>query len=565
MFGALIPLAVLALIVYAIRRSRREQSPLPVGQQVRFFFLYLAQLVALLVAAAGLAGSIGPIVDGAVLVAEDANQAALNLAMLLLGLPLTLLLGISARRRLISDRTELHSFGWSLFVTAGTVAPLIVAMIGGYRTLLAVLRAEDYDGFALSQSIVWGSTYFFMRRVDQRHTTSPRIALRHVTTVLIGLGVSAIALGELVSGIMQRVFDARTDSLVAATSTSLHRGLALFVVGSVVWVMDWLRGLHRRPDSEAWRFVVVLFGVTGGLIAAIASAAIVGYQVVVWLIGSPESDLARSHFRSLPDALGGLFAGGVTWWYHRTLLRERRRDARGEVDRAYEHVMSAGGLVAAALGVVILVVAVIEALTGTRLVRGDSAINTLLLACTLLVVGAPVWLVYWRATLRHVVAEERGSITRRVYLLTWLGVGGLVALGAAIGTVYVFLRDAIEGRLESSTLRAVRYPLAVLVTSSGIAGYHYAIFRGERRNEITEPALMTRLSVAPHRVVVAGPRNPALEASLRAVPGVELEWVIGGSGVWPTDDVVGRVTRIIQAGGDVTMVLTSSGVVIGQT
>lgn len=564
MFGALIPLAVLALIVYAIRRARREQSPLPTGQQVRFFFLYLVQLAALLVATAGLAGSIGPIVDGATLVADDANQTALNLAMLLLGLPLTVLLGLAARRRLSADRSELYSVGWSLFVTVGTVAPLIVAMVGGYRTMLTVVRAQDYDGFALSQLIVWGATWYLVRRLDHALSTAPRTALRHVTTALIGLGVSAVALGQLVSGLAQRAFDAETDSLVVTTSTSLHRGLALLAVGAAVWVLDWLRGLHRRPDSEAWRFMVVLFGVTGGLIATISSAAIAGYQVAVWLVGSPESDVARTHFESLPDTLGGLFAGGLVWWYHRTLLRERRHDARAEVDRAYEHVMSAGGLLAAALGVVILIVAVIEALTGTRLIRGDSAVNTLLLACTLLIVGVPVWLVYWRATLGRESDEERGSITRRVYLLTLLGVGGLVALGTAIGTVYVFLRDAIEGRLDSSTVRAVRYPLAVLLTSGGVAGYHFAVFRGEHRGDGSELATPVQRSTTLHRVVVAGPSNPALEASLRKVPGVELEWVVGGSGAWPVDDVVGRVTRIVESGGDATVVLTATGVAVGR-
>jgi hypothetical protein len=564
MVGALIPLAVLALVIFAVRRARREQSPLSTGQQVRFFFLYLSLLVAVLVAAAGLAGSIGPVVDGAALVADDSDQAALNLAMLLLGVPLAVVLGLSTRRRLASDRTELQSFGWSLFVTVGTVVPLVVAMVGGYRTLLAVVRAEDYDGFALAQLVVWGATWYGVRRTDRALTHAAPTALRHVTPALIGLGVSAVALGQLVSGLVQRAFDAGAGAVVVPGASSLHRGLALLAVGGAVWVLEWLRGLNREPGSEAWRFAVVLFGVAGGLITAITSTAIVGYQVVVWLVGSPSSDVARTHFRSMPDAVGGLCAGGLVWWYHRTTLKERPGGSRAEVDRTYEHLMAAGGLGATSFGVVILIVAIIEASTGARLLRGDSAINTLLLACTLLVVGVPVWFAYWRSTLRRRAAEERNSITRRVYLVTLLGVGGLVALGTAIGTVYVILRDMIDGRLDSSTLRAVRYPLAVLVTSGGVAGYHFAIFRGEHPGSSGDTSLESGARTGPHRVVVAGPSNPTLEATLRAVPGVELEWVVAGDGSWPVDDVVGRVSRIVRAGGDAAVVLTSSGVVVGR-
>jgi hypothetical protein len=512
-----------------------------------------------------LAGSLGPLADGAALFADDSDQAALNLAMMLLGSPLAIVLGFATRRRLASDRTELSSFGWSLFVTVGTIVSLVAAMVGGYRTMLAVVRADDYDGYALAQLVVWSATWFGLRRTDRSLTRAPRTALRHVTPALVGLGVSAVALGQLVSGLVQRVVDAGAEAVVLPSASSLHRGLALLAVGGLVWVSEWLRGLNRQPASEAWRFTVVLFGVTGGLVTAITSAAIIGYLVAVWLVGSPASDSARSHFESLPDAVGGLVAGGLVWWYHRTTLKERPGGPRAEVDRTYEHLMAAGGLAATSFGVAILIVAIIEASTGTRLLRGDTAVNTLLLAFTLLLVGVPVWIAYWRSTLRRTTSEERNSITRRVYLITLLGVGGLVALGTAIGTVYVFLRDAIDGRLDSSTLRAVRYPLAALLTAGGVAGYHVAVFRREHPGGASEVAPLPSARPGTRRVVVAGPRNPTLEATLRAVQGVEVEWVVGGEGSWPVDDVVHRVSRIVGAGGDATVVLTPSGVVVGRT
>jgi hypothetical protein len=558
LFGLFTFVAIIALVVFALRRGRREQSALSTGHQVRLFFIYVILLVSALVATAGLAGSIGPIVDRAAFVAADADQTALNLAMVILGVPLTALLAVMTRRRLARDRSELQSIGYSLFVTVGTVAPLVVAMFGGYQTMLWLLRAERYDGYAVSQLVVWGITWFVIRRIDRVLVTGPRTALRHLVPTLIGLSVAAVALGQIVAGLVQRAFDASAESVFVPMTTQLHRGLALLVVGAVVWTVEWLRGLSHESDSDAWRFVVVLFGVAGGLVATIVSVAIVGYHVAVWLVGSPESQVARTHFDSLPEAVGGMVAGGLTWWYHRTLLAQRRGTTRNEIDRVYEHVMAAGGLLSSAVGVVILLVALIEAITGTTLIRGDTAINTLLLACTLLIIGVPVWWTYWRTTLRREGAEERGSFTRRMYVVLVLGIGGLVALGTAIATVYLFLRDVIEGQVGSSTARALRYPLAILITSGSVAAYHVSVFRGTVLRT-GHAAIAER-----RRVVVAGPMNAALDTALRSTPELDVEWVVGGQGDWPVDGVVERVQRVTRAGNDVVVVLTPTGVEVGR-
>ena len=553
MFVALLPLAIVVLVVFSIRTARRRSSHLTTGQQVRHFFQYLILLAAVLVSAMGLSGTIGTVVDRATFVAADANETALNLAMLILGIPLTAVLGITARRRLAVDRTEIESFGWTLFVTVGTVAPLVVAMFGGYQTLLFVVRAERYDGFALTQFVVWGATWFVIRRIDRTTSDAPHVALRHVVPALIGLVVSAVALGQLVSGLVQRFFDAASDAVFVPTTTLLHRGLALLVVGSVVWTLEWLRGLSRERHSDAWRFIVVLFGITGGLVTAITSLATAGYQTAVWLVGSPQSDLARTHFEALPETVGGMVVGILAWWYHRALLADRRTDARTEIDRIYEHIMSVGGLLAAAVGAVILLVAVVEAITGTRIIRGDTAINTLLLSLVLLIIGVPVWATYWRVTVHRESAEERGSITRRVYLITVLGVGGLVALGTAIATVYLFLRDLIEGDLSTSTLRSLRYPLAILLTSGAAGSYHFTVFRSEH-------------ALAPggdkrRRIVIAGPADSALDTALRGIPGLDIEWTTTSEGVWPVDDVIATIAKSRE---DLVVVLGRSGVTIAR-
>ncbi|MGA0065236.1 MAG: DUF5671 domain-containing protein [Ilumatobacteraceae bacterium] len=553
MFTVLLPLAVVAIVVFAVRNSRRSPSSLSTGQQARSFFQYAILLAAVLVASAGVAGTIGTVIDGATFVAADANDTALNLAMLLLGVPLTAILGVTTRRHLSGDRSDLQSFGWSLFITIGTVAPLVVAMFGAYQVLLFVFGVERYDGYALSQLLTWTGTWYAVRRVDRATGRTPRTTLRHVVPALIGLTVAAVALGQLVAGLAQRIFDASSAAVIVPTTTMLHRGLALLVVGAVVWVIEWLRGVSSESGSEAWRFVVVLFGVTGGLVTAIVSLATAAYQIAVWLIGSPASEIARTHFETFPEAIGGVVVGVLAWWYHRSLLATHRTESRTEIDRVYEYIMSAGGLLAAAVGAVILLVAVVEAVTGTRLIRGDTAINTLLLSIILLAIGIPVWSLYWRTTLHRTGIEDRGSVSRRVYLITLLGVGGLVALGTAIATVYLFLRDLIEGRLASSTLRSLRYPLAMLLTSGAVAGYHFTVFRAEHVGG-TGPRRR-------RRIVIAGPANAALDSALRLLPDLDIDWTTTNDGVWPVDDVIAQIK---DSRDDLVIVLTRNGPTIAR-
>jgi hypothetical protein len=248
-----------------------------------------------------------------------------------------------------------------------------------------------------------------------------------------------------------------------------------------------------------------------------------------------------------------MVVGLLVWWYHRALLADRRADVRTEIDRIYEHIMSAGGLLAAAVGAVILLVAVVEAITGTRIIRGDTAINTLLLSLVLLIIGVPVWTTYWRVTVHRDSVEERGSITRRVYLIAVLGVGGLVALGTAIATVYLFLRDLIEGDLSTSTLRSLRYPLAILLTSGIAGGYHFTVFRNEHA---LVPGADKR-----RRIVIAGPADSALDTALRGIPGLDIEWTTTSEGAWPVDDVIATITK---SRDDLVVVLGRSGVTIAR-
>lgn len=545
--GFLVPFAVAALVVFVLRSARSRRASLTTGQQVRYFFHYAILSAALIVTAIGATGTLGRLFDRSSLVAADASQTALDLAMVLVGAPLTAVMAMTTRRRLAVDKGELASFGWALFVTVATVVPLVTSMFGGYRLLSFVFGVERYDGYAVSQTIVWLATWYVVRRVD-RSTASGEPGFRHTVCALIGLGVAAVGLAQVASAIAQQLIDLTASEQFVLVASRTERALALFVVGGLVWLVYWVREVDRRPESDSWRFIVVIFGVGGGLVAAIVSVATVTYLLAVWLVGSPGSATAREHFDAIPDSIGTAFAGMLTWWYHRTLLIVRQSGRRTEIDRVYEYVMAAGGLVSTSVGAVLIVVGMVDAITGSRIIRGDTATNSLLLALILLAIGGPVWLSYWRGAARYCrdgEPDERTSVSRRVYVVTLLGVGGLVALGSAIASLYVVLRDLIDGRLGESTLRDVRYPVALLLVALGVAWEHL----GPYRELHGAPAERRR-----RQIVLAGPPDPELEAAIASLSDVDVEWVHTTEGRWNHDEVLSRLA----ASRDDTMVVATS-------
>jgi uncharacterized membrane protein YidH (DUF202 family) len=219
-------------------------------------------------------------------------------------------------------------------------------------------------------------------------------------------------------------------------------------------------------------------------VAAITAASLAAYSVLVWLVGDPRAASAAEHFDTLPGQLATGLVGLVVWWYHRALLDAERTPERTEVRRVYEYLLAAIGLLAAGAGLVVLVVTVVEALAaGADVLVGASAVNTLLGALVLLVVGLPVWWRHWSRAQRarsEQPAAEVVSPTRRAYLLVLFGVTGLTSVVTVMTLVYLVLQDALASGVDVETLRSVRFAVGILVTTSLLAAYHWTIFRADR-------------------------------------------------------------------------------------
>lgn len=273
--------------------------------------------------------------------------------------------------------------------------------------------------------------------------------------------------------------------------------------------------------------------VVGGT-AALKSAA-------VWLLGDPSARTAAEHFTGTSTALGAVVLGALTWWYHRRAFALGAPPGRTELTRVREYLLAAIALVATASGGVSGVSALAEMVDSPAYER--SVANGLIGAVTLLVVGAPLWWWFWSGAQRALAADpapELASPTRRVYLFVLFGVGGVVAVIAVLVAAFIGIEAGLRGEFGDETVQDLGIPLGLLVATATISGYHWAVYRRERR--IAPPKEATR---GPREVPLVDPMDEDVAADVRRATGASVElWTTPGA-PWSGADVLVAIGEVV--------------------
>lgn len=545
----LVTVGIGLVLARAATTAHSSESAPSTGQSVRRFFQYLLMSGLALGATNGLTGLLGRLLDpGRELVRDDA-LLALQLTLVLIALPLWAALAWWTWRRQRADVAEVSSVGWLFYLTFVGVISLVVAMVGWYRTLSPLVGPEPWQPDGLAQALVWTLVWAGHHWWGHRVTPADRLVPLRLLSSAIGLVTFAGGLVATTAPALREVLGLAGESMVGGSAPTILDGAVVLAIGAVVWGWSWLRDAVHLPRSTAWLGLVLLLGVGGGLLLALIAASTFGYDVLVWLVGDPAADSAREHFAAVPTQLACTLTGGLLWWYHQEVLDTRRSGARTEVRRIYEYLMSAIGLAAAGAGLVMVLVTIVEALAaGSDLVVGGRAINALLGALVLLVVGVPVWLRHWRlaqAAREASPEDEVGSPVRRLYLLVLFGVMGVVAVVALLILVNLVLRDVLEGGLDVETLRRVRFAVGVLVTTGLISAYHWNVFRTDR--EIV-PAPTATVPHDPARsqraLLLVGAADPSVVAALREATGAHVQLITRtdtSPGAWSVDELMAAV------------------------
>ena len=487
-FGILVTLLQLGvfvgLIVLVVKLVSKKGSTSTegTGVSIRRFFQYLIMLVMLAIAAFGVIGIVDAALSTGSAATRDTTAIARSIAFLVVGLPVYGGLALFTRRQLSKSPAEGQSFGLHAYLTVALIGSLVSAVSFAIAFIGELLAEGDLDGTALISMIVWGCVWAAHWRFADRRAESEKMQLHLLAGSLVGLVPLTIGAGIAIGAALGEAYDAVVSiTAVDAGIETLVRGLVLFVVGALVWGFYWLGRARTAPRSMLWLTYVLLIGVLGGVVTTTVGAGTLIYLILNWAFGGVGSTSAAIHFASIPGAVATLIVGAGAWSYHRWMVGHRSDTARTEVDRVYDYLLSAAGLVVAAGGLATAITVVLDALGSEAVI--DSRGSAGAVAITLLLVGLPVWWRHWSRIrrLRAAVPDvEVASPTRRIYLYLLFGAMSLVAIISLIVLIFLLVEDLLDGKLGSGTIDDTAVAFSLIVTSGAIAWYHFAVFREDR-------------------------------------------------------------------------------------
>ena len=511
--GFLIPLLFLALVIFGVRKLvsvSKERTGTSLS--IRQVFQYLILFGVVIISGVGVSGLLGRVLDFNRVIAEDRTALARNLTFTIVGLPLTYFLARWTSQSFHRAPEERLSLAWRGYLTVSSITSLSLALSGFHDLLSWAIGNDPYSGNAISRAAIWTLVWVFYWRISKTMTDSEAGIPHLVIGSAIGLSIISVGIGGLIGNIIESLLDSGTSSAIAETTNPIVNSSINILLGAPLWYQYWLRHLKNRQRGLLWYLYIFLAGITAGFITAVASTSVAIYDVLVWFFGDVGGKSATEHFISIAQPIGSALIGFALWWYHRAVLGTKERS---EVRRIYEYIISGVSLIAAALGLLMIFVAVIEGLTPSDLVKSASQSNTLIVAITLLLVGTPVWWFFWNRIEKRIREggqsaenEEITSPTRRIFILMLFGVAGIAAVVSVITSVFFLFDDLLNSQLALETLRKARFALGILVTNGAIAGYHWSIYRHEKE-------FMVRRARAEKYVLLVGPGDGEIARELQ--------------------------------------------------
>ena len=491
MIFGLLPLLVLAgVVVLVVRLASGADGTTgeSAGVAVRRIFQYLVLLVTLVLSCAGLSGVFVEALSASDQITQNTAAIARSISLLIVGVPAFTALALYTRKQLRNDPAEVRSAGWAIYLTLVLFGSLVATVVLVITLFGDLFVGDGIDAAVLVNALIWGAVWGVHWWIARIPRYAPDLWFEHILGSFVGLSVMVVSGAILASTSLVVIYDALFDVVsVGASAEQIVRPLVAFFVGGVVWFWYWLRTALHEERTLLWVAYVLFAGVLSGVgMVAIAGGTAV-FAVLEWILADP-SDGAAAHFEIVPAALGVVLVGVATWVYHRSVLDRGPARERTTVDRLYEYLLALVGLGVTAAGVATLITYTIWAIIGTEITGTDRGV--IAAALTLLIVGGPLWGVYWwraqRERKRQGIDEAQAT-TRRLYVFVVLGISALVALVSLLVLVFAFVEAILDGSVGAEMFDAMAVPFALLLTAGAVAGYHFTVAR-EDRSTTPKPA-----------------------------------------------------------------------------
>ena len=438
-------------------------------------YVYLAAFVAFAILLQGAYGLATDIARAAAWFRPSSGPEATWIAMIIVALPVWLAHELLLRRTADRHLEESGSVLRKLYIHGALALASLYVFVGCIQIIEDI--AGDFEGLehiggALVAAGLW---YYLWRRENlegqptSRAQTIRRWRIYGLSIVFLTAAVTAtywITFG-LVYATYNLVFDA-ADTLITAEDFQepLRTAAGWAIVGATAWATQWRTVATGDEESVLRQVYLYGFAFIGGASLALWGAAATIYIVIAQLVGADNTTTTVAYFRQFILPVIGLLIGVALLAYHWSILR---RDAARKADRhspqlstTFKYIMSAVGLIALVPGLMALLMALLDPLVSDNLFASTNERQEFLaVALTMIIVGAPLWSVFWW----RVIKADPRSLVRRIYLYvalitlggTWLFT--LIALLAAVLTAIlgqgsVFLDDTlIPGHLNRDPRR----------------------------------------------------------------------------------------------------------------
>jgi len=556
-----IPLFVMIAIVVLVvgKISSKGASTHSPAQPVRLFFQFAFTLGLFITFNVGIAGLLGKVLGASQDVVSDQSSLASNLAFVVVSGPLLAWLLLWLKKSIAGNPLDATGFVPTFFATLAAIISLLVFLFAAISTSNDLLEGAATAGNTSARAIVWGIALAAVLRVSNAVIPKDDFRIQYfvgsvITAIAAIVGLIKI-LSNLIAAILsQPIFAGAQSPAMLSTGNNTFDGFVILAFAGALWFYYWIKNANTKSSETMWLLYVLVAGVGGSLVLGLTSLTVTIYKLLVWFIGNPETQVLAEYFEGAPTGAASAIVGLLAWWYHKSLLPVE--SSRSETQRIYEYLVAAISLVASTVGISIVIVAIIDSLSKSVIV-GDSLINTLIGAATVILVSGPVWIRFWnriQSFAKDSPDQELTSPIRRVYLFLIFGVGGIAAVVSLITIVFQIFDGILSSNFSSNTLNEMRFALGILISTGIVAGYHWEIYRHEKDVDVA-------FGAPTKSVLLVGPVDNEFVNQLKLATGAQVTIWQRTDAVdmsWPSEKVIELVQQT--DGEQLLVVLSSTGV-----
>ncbi len=265
--------------------------------------------------------------------------------------------------------------------------------------------------------------------------------------------------------------------------------IAIVIIGLPIFLAHWVWAQSAARDLDERASLLRRVYLYASLAAFLAPFIANAYDLLAWALGIPfgkTSNLLVARItpsEAILSDVATLIVLAVLWSYHQFVVVEDARVApesgmTGAVKRLYILAFSATGLTMMTLAAIDLLRWVLFQFGGAavghtdRFLVGDPA--------ALLIVGLPVWLIFWMLAQRAFAGrndQEHESVLRKVYLYLVV----FITVITFVTGVAILVAGLFRSALGLKVTDDIREILPTIILAAIVWAYHASILRGDER------------------------------------------------------------------------------------